>query len=138
MQVDVRLSNPYLKSRDSLFSRVARAIAEAVILSNRAYLEEKAREGRPVPPLYRSGVYYQNEPEGLPDEALDIPAIMRQGHGDCLHLSAWRVAELRNAGEKKARIAVTRKRLGRGKRLFHVLVRRGNGKLEDPSKRLGM
>lgn len=137
MRINVRLSNPLLKHNDALFSRCVRLMCEAAILSNRALIQECSRAGKPVPPLYRAGVQYQNEPEGIPDECLDIPKIARQGHGDCFHLSCWLVAELREKGEK-ATIRLTWKRRDDGTRLFHVLVRRGNGKIEDPSKKLGM
>lgn len=137
MRINLRLSNPLLKTDDSLFSRCVRLTCEAAILSNRALIKECKRTGKPVPPLYKAGVVYENEPEGQPDECLDIPKIGRQGHGDCLHLSCWRVAELREGGEK-AKIRLTWKHRDDGTRVFHVLVRRANGSIEDPSKRLGM
>lgn len=140
MKVNVRLDNPLLKTDDALFSRCVRLVAESAVLSNRALLREAKRKGKPIPPLFKSGVRYENEPPGMVDECLDIPKILRQGHGDCLHLSAWRVAELREQGEKRARIRVTFKksRLNPKKRIFHVLVRRGSGLIEDPSEILGM
>jgi hypothetical protein len=137
MNVNIRLRNPLLKSSDADFGRVVRAIAEGVIVSNRLFLRDRAAKGAPVPPLYRAGIVYKNEPEGEPDQAVDIPTIVARGWGDCLHLSCWRVAELREQYER-ARIKVSWQHLGDGKRLFHVLVRRGNNKLEDPSKILGM
>ena len=138
MKIDVRLYNPELRTRDDLFSRAARCVAEAAILSNRALIRARKEAGKPLPLLYDTGVLYKNEEPGRPDECLDIPKILIQGHGDCLHLSCWRVAELRERGEK-AKIIITRKRSKNGqKRVFHVLVRRGNGKKEDPSKLLGM
>lgn len=137
MKINVRFSNPLLKSRDDLFSRVVRFIAEAAILSNRTLIQEGVKKKKPIPALYKSGVRYKNEPEGRPDESLDIPKILIQGHGDCFHLCAWRVAELREAGEK-AKIRLTCKRRKDDKRVFHVQVRRGNGDIEDPSRILGM
>lgn len=101
-----------------------------------------------VPYLYASGVRYQEEPlnlltmggkpfENIEDFAL-IPAVIERGWGDCDDLAPWRCAELRNAGEHaKIRIEwkthpVTRQRV------YHVLVRRENGDIEDPSLKLGM
>lgn len=135
MDADVRFENQLLKQSDDLFSRVARLLAEAAILSNRAFLI-----GFPdTPRLYTSGVRYQNEPMGIPDKLVDIPRILRLGHGDCWHLAAWRVAELRNDGEEKAAIRVVRpKNKPPNVRLFHVLVRRQDGAEEDPSRLLGM
>lgn len=136
MQINVRLTNPILKKRDDIFARAVRILCEAAIFSNRVYI----REFKPAP-LYASGVRYKNEPIGLPDELLDIPTIVSRGWGDCMHLCCWRVAELREQGEK-ARIAFVWKHLkqpeGNKLRLFHVIVRRGDGKLEDPSRKLGM
>lgn len=139
MKVDIRLVNPMLRSRDDLFSRVARCLAEAAILSNRALIADRKAQGKPLPSIYSGIVRYQNEVPGKPDECVDIPTIIQRGHGDCLHLSCWRVAELREKGEK-ARIIITRQRskITPNKRIFHVLVRRGDGSKEDPSKLLGM
>lgn len=136
MQINVRLTNPTLRARDDIFARVVRLICESAILSNRVYLREHPN----TPPLYGSGVVWKNEPVGLPDELLDIPTILARKWGDCMHVSCWRVAELRERGEH-ARIAFQWKRsskAGRPSRLFHVLVRRGDGKIEDPSRKLGM
>ncbi len=137
MQIDVRLRAPILFRDDATFARVVRLLCEAAIMSNRLYLRATR-----TPPLYRSGVVYQDEPHDLPDELLDIPTILRRKWGDCMHLSCWRVAELREAGEH-ARIALAWQRVpsndsDQPSRIFHVLVRRANGKLEDPSKILGM
>ena len=153
-----------LRQDSALFSRVARSLIEGAILSNRAYLRRRAEMGRPVPLLYAAGVWYEDEPHDRPDELLDIPAILdhkQRGVGaDCMHLSAWRVAELRELadpsyrkllskagwtnipkGNKDARIRLTWKKnpnpKAQPKRIFHVQVRRG-GVVEDPSKRLGM
>lgn len=136
MKVDVRLYSPILKTRDDAFSRAARIVGEAAVFSNRLLIREAKQAGKPIPALYRSGVRYKNEEPGKPDQLVDIPAIIARGHGDCYHLSCWRVAELREQG-KAAKLRITRKRLPDGRRVFHVLVRRG-AKLEDPSRKLGM
>ncbi len=62
---------------------------------------------------------------------------------NCDDLAPWRVAELRQQGEK-AKIRITFKRQPSGFQLYHVLVRRGptaqfpQGQIEDPSRLLGM
>lgn len=87
-----------------------------------------------LPRLYQSGVIYQIEPPGrerwqLPEETYEL------GEGDCEDLCAWRSAELVVTGEDpKARAIIRWLRPG----LMHCLVLRGNGKIEDPSKMLGM
>ena len=87
-----------------------------------------------TPPLYRSGVRYEREGGEV---FSDILTTLRRGWGDCEDLACWRVAELRRAGETRARPHVT---LGQeaGHPLFHIRVRRGNGAIEDPSALLGM
>jgi hypothetical protein len=84
-----------------------------------------------LPSLYRSGVCY--EPE-LASEEWQLPSETDEiGAGDCEDLAAWRCAELRRRGEP-ARVVV---RPGvRG--VWHAIVRRGDGRIEDPSRRLGM
>lgn len=97
-----------------------------------------------LPPLYRSGVRFREEPRGY--ESLVTPNfVFRRGHGDCAHLCLWRVAELRNQGNPAGfRIAWNVNDPTR--RLFHVQVRSGLPKnlplekrpYEDPSVLLGM
>lgn len=89
-----------------------------------------------TPKLYDSGVVYEREPPGQ-EEWQTIPSVIDQGSGDCEDLAAWRVAELQRAGEP-ARIITKSARQLSGKLLIHVLVRRGDGTLEDPSMLLGM
>jgi len=98
---------------------------------NRMHLEDHPE----TPKLYESGVRYQNEKEEL---GLDIPSILKKKGSDCLNLCCWRVAELRQAGQKNARLRIIWKENPNGFRLFHVQVRHANGKIEDPSRLLGM
>lgn len=101
-----------------------------------------------VPPLYRAGVRYMEEPlnilklGGSPAERVEdfalIPAIIERGWGDCDDLAPWRCAELRKHGEH-AKIRIQWKRHPQsGAKIYHVLVRRGDGSIEDPSLKLGM
>ncbi|MGL4444976.1 MAG: hypothetical protein ACRCU1_15225 [Alsobacter sp.] len=87
------------------------------------------------PRLYASGVRYQRQPPGG-ERWQTVAETLERGTGDCDQLVVWRVAELRERdGETGARpIVVKTRRPG----LFHALVRRGDGRLEDPSRRLGM
>lgn len=94
---------------------------------------------RNVPSLYRSGVYYQEEPFGLED-FFDVPTILKQGHADCEDLAAWRAAELKVAGYWSD-VLVTWEALeldtGDIDILFHVRTLTPYG-VEDPSEILGM
>lgn len=86
--------------------------------------------------LYDSGVTYADEPGT--ERIQDALTTMVRGTGDCAHLCAWRVAELREAGED-ARIRIKWFPVKwNGQRTYHVQVRRGDGTIEDPSKILGM
>lgn len=83
-------------------------------------------------PLYASGVRYRREPVGR-ESWLTIGELYARGFGDCEDLAAARCAELRHAGEK-ATIFVKLV----NPTLMHIMVRRQDGALEDPSKMLGM
>lgn len=87
-----------------------------------------------LPPLYRSGVRYKEEPIGR--ERWQLPSeTYSRGEGDCEDLAAWRAAELVVSGEDtRARAILRWLRPG----LMHCLVLRSGGKTEDPSKVLGM
>jgi hypothetical protein len=98
-------------------------------------LEDVARRGKPLPPLFESGVVYRREKPGR--EVWQTPAqTYRKLAGDCEDLATWRVAELRRAGYP-AKVRVKRG----GFRLWHIYVRYFDGTRwvdEDPSKLLGM
>jgi hypothetical protein len=106
----------------------------ANVLINRFYLHDNPN----TPSIYRSGVRYRNEDptKGYEDFAI-IPSILKRGWGDCDDLCPWRVAELHQAGETGARIRIKWKRTSNGK-LYHIQVRRADGRIEDPSRLLGM
>jgi hypothetical protein len=98
-----------------------------------------------IPPLYKSGVFYKSEPLGVDacghgfEDWCDIIDVMKQGHADCEDLAAWRVAELRAHGVA-ARPYVRKPRLLKHKRvlMYHIQVLLPDGRIEDPSRRLGM
>jgi hypothetical protein len=101
-------------------------------------LNEELLRRRELPPLYGAGVRYQVEPPGREDwDPGDI--VRARGWGDCEDLAGWRAAELRGAGELDARADtyVSRERPD-GSRVWHAIVVRGDGTLEDPSAHLGM
>lgn len=110
------------------FARTVRAALEALVLPSR---DEVVLTG----PLYRSGVFYKRERNGR--ESFQSPLLVSlRGHGDCAHLSLWRVAELRNQGVAATfDIFIQEREAGR---TFHVRVRLPDGSIEDPSIKLGM
>lgn len=83
-----------------------------------------------VPLLYASGVRYRRE---SPDVWSTADLVLMRGFGDCEDLSAWRAAELRQAGEQA--YADVRHI---GGHQWHAYVVRGDGTAEDPSAALGM
>lgn len=98
-----------------------------------------------IPLLYRSGVRYKRDKctaPGVPgacERFLSPLQVLREGKvGDCDDLGPWKCAEyLMGKGvrrDRKAR-AVAIRSPGVG---WHVVVRRGDGTIEDPSRRLGM
>ena len=98
-----------------------------------AHVEACRRDlsAHPRPPLYAAGVRYSNRD---PEERWQTPSETHARRaGDCEDLASWRCAELRNAGER-CRVTVRRSRPG----VLHAVVEREDGRIEDPSRRLGM
>lgn len=92
-----------------------------------------------IPRLYDSGVRYKREPvcringrERMCEEFVTAPLVVARGVGDCDDLGGYRAAELKLAGED-ARAFARRSAAG-----WHVVVRRADGSIEDPSAKLGM
>ncbi len=82
---------------------------------------------RALPRLYESGVRYKRESK-RPRERWQTPLeTLRRGIGDCEDLGTWRAAEV---GGRAFPV-----RAGRG---WHILVWRPDGRIEDPSRVLGM
>lgn len=111
------------------------AALEALVSLDRVYL----RSHPSTPALYQAGVRYLRDvderDQGRPAAELwyTIPDVLRSGGADCKCLAAWRVSELREAGEA-ARVYVVHP----APRLWHIQVRRSDGSIEDPSAILGM
>lgn len=104
---------------------------ECLVNINRSYL----RIYPETPPLYRSGTVYARE-KGTEDWA-SIKVLLRVKQGDCEDLGAWRVAELRERGKEFAKPRVKFRNV-EGFWHYHIQVQRANGKVEDPSRNLGM
>jgi hypothetical protein len=107
-----------------------RALLDCLISLNQAYLKYNPS----TYPLYKSGVVYHRTDEWLP-----IPALYKQGFGDCKSLACALIAEYRHNGiscEPAFRWKV-RNKTPELVRDFHILVEVRNG-FEDPSKVLGM
>lgn len=105
------------------------ALLAGLALANFAQM----RAGDRFPSIYRSGIRYRREPAGQ-ERWQTARALLQSGFGDCEDLAAYHVAWLWSRGERKARPIVRKIRPG----LEHALVRRADGRIEDPSARLGM
>jgi len=81
-------------------------------------------------------VRYEEEPPGR-DEWQDIPETIKRREGDCEDLGCWRLAELRVRSREDARPFVKCSVYG-PRTVYHVAVRRAGGRIEDPSRVLGM
>lgn len=132
MRIVVDVDSAAFKSMARPFSEWARHLLESVVLLNRVQL----RTGI-VGPLYRSGVFYQREEPGVESFAC-ASTVAKRGFGDCAHLAAWLAAEYQEQGDEEAHVFIKWFPKSESGRLFHVLVKRGNGTVEDPSKVLGM
>lgn len=135
--VDVHRDGPGATIVGSV-SDVSRA-AMVPFLEAGTRINEELRKLRRFAPLYASGVPYEVEPPGREDwNTSDVLRAVRRGI-DCEDLAMDRAAELRAAGERGARADtyVSRERPD-GSRVWHAIVRRADGTIEDPSAHLGM
>jgi len=133
IQIDLGPGSSKWLRRSRVFGIVIKALLDATVWIDLIYIKFHR-----VLPLYQSGVRYSEEPEGQIESFDTIPAVLARGWGDCDDLGPWRVAELRAAGEKaKIRIQWKWHQIS-GQKLFHVVVRRADGTIEDPSALLGM
>jgi hypothetical protein len=107
-------------------------LLEALTLVNVSWLREQSG----APWLYESGVRYEEEPPGR-DEWQDIPETIQRREGDCEDLACWRLAELRVRSLEDAKPFVKCTVYG-PRTVYHVAVRRSDGRIEDPSRVLGM
>ena len=96
-----------------------------------------------TPSLYESGVRYEREPPGQEDWQ-DLFTSLRRGTGDCEDLATWRAADLLRKGIGARAFGRPRPMLIQSPEgaqlgtLWHILVRHPGGRIEDPSKLLGM
>lgn len=140
-----------LGETNSGWTRKARLLAAALrpILESLVTVDQLFLANHHVPRIYESGVRYKEEPsrhallsfqgsgKQRVEEFAAIPAILQRGWGDCDDLAPWRCAELRMQGEK-AKLRVQWRRQANGSKLYHIVVRRADGSIEDPSRLLGM
>lgn len=126
---------PFKGQRDINF-----ALALATVIAEREIRESRKPGRRRIPSLYKSHVRYKRDVceaphvPGACERFLSPSQVLRAGFGDCDDLAPWRAAELRVQGDTTAKAeAIPSPGVG-----WHVIVTRGDGRTEDPSRKLGM
>lgn len=110
-----------------------RTLLMALMYTDMLYL----RANPNTPELYKSGVRYEEEPPGQEDWQ-DIPTCLRLRTGDCEDLACWRAAEYQVRHGIKAVPTFTSQLRPNGSYLYHITVQLPDGRIEDPSRKLGM
>ena len=88
---------------------------------------------RPDYPSVYAFARYEREPLGR-EQWQTADQLLRTRVGDCEDLASYQVAWLKVTGrDPHAKIAIKRSSVG-----YHVVVKRGDGSIEDPSASLGM
>lgn len=104
-------------------------LLNALVAINMEWLKAHPR----TPGLYQSGIRYERENVEVWQA---IPQLLASKRGDCEDLACYLTAELRMKGVM-AKPFLKSKRVGNFT-LFHVVVMLPDGRILDPSKRLGM
>ena len=111
---------------------VLNAALESVTRLNESMLEQDK-----IPTFERAlkqGVKWQPEPPG--DEHFDHGGeVYKRRWGDCDDLAPYHAASLRHSGEDEGATAIVKRT---GPKMWHAVVKRSNGDIDDPSKRAGM
>ena len=130
--------------------RALSSLCWALVYADEAWLFDRPGEL----PLYESGVRWQKEePTGRSacpggngqEQFLGVRQVRQQGWADCEDLACWRIAELRlglhgplHAPAVLAKPVFYSRPMANGARMYHIVVQLPDGRLEDPSRRLGM
>lgn len=99
-------------------------------------LDESLISSGAVPTFERVSHRVRWEPEPPGAEHFDhAQKVMARGHGDCDDLGPWHAASLRVTGEDRGARAIVQRS---GPKRWHVVVRRSDGSIDDPSVEAGM
>lgn len=112
--------------------QTAREMVEFLVRVNLIYLTRQRALGRPVKPLYHSGVRYKRVDEWEP-----IPTLYRRGYGDCKNLVAALIAQRRFELGKQTQAAFRWVENADHTFEFHILCQE-DADFDDPSLKLGM
>lgn len=125
-------ANIFKSEADRAYSQKAVLyLLEALVNINRLWL----RTHPSTPGIYESGIRYIREYDT--EDWRDVPTLIKDGGGDCEDLASYLCAELRERHKEKCRPYIRWRKYNQFY-LYHVLVQRANGQMEDPSAKLGM
>lgn len=124
---------PSTDKAQELSNKTLQILLNALMLIDMDYLI--ANPG--TPRLYDSGVRYELEPPGR-EEWQDIPTSLRRRTLDCEDAATHRAAELRVFDGIKAFPTFNWRLRASGAYLYHIQTGYPDGRVEDPSRRLGM
>lgn len=141
-----KIMAPIFASNDPRHISMSREMLQGgvvgLMLQDIAWLKAYPR----TPALYQSGVRYKPEKHRTSalgktvqygEEWQTIPWVIYRGYGDCEDLGAWRAAELNRKGIRALPFIKIR-RMPTGFWRAHVVVQHPDGRIEDPSAKLGM
>jgi hypothetical protein len=117
----------------SLAHKSLTLLLHALYLIQRLYL----RLHPEAPGIYQAGVHYEEEPAGREDWQ-DVPTSIRRKNADCEDLATWRAAELSERHGIDARPTFIWRIRPSGAYLYHIQTTYPDGRVEDPSRTLGM
>lgn len=125
MRVNVAIPEPHISA----------PVLDAALESTTRLNEALIKEGS-VPTFVQAADSVRWKPEPPGQEHFDHAAlVLGRGWGDCDDLAPWHAASLRVTGKDPGATAFVKRS---GPKTWHALVRRSDGKVEDPSIRAGM
>lgn len=117
-------------------SHVAAPVLDAALEAT-TRLNESLLAADQIPTFERAlkgGIRWRPEPPG--GEHFDHGGIvMKRRWGDCDDLAPYHAASLRTSGEDPGAVAIVRRS---GPKMWHAVVKRSDGSIDDPSVRAGM
>lgn len=123
--IEIAVSDAAFETSDG-FASWCSFIMDSIVALNR----DAIRRGK-VGDIYQSNIRFRADPPGL-QTFCDAITVKKRGYGHCADLCAWRRAWLNEHGEP-AELSIKWEYP-----LFHVRVRRADGRLEDVARVLGM
>jgi hypothetical protein len=107
---------------------------EQVTAYNTRWLESHPEAPHP----YRAGWRYTLETQDGIEDIQSYPELLKTKEGDCEDLATALAAWYRARKKIHARVILVRQVKKDGSLLYHAVVKLPDGKILDPSKRLGM